>query len=55
MKRKYKKSTIFVHKDEPIAHFIEILNRKGAEGWEAISAWADELGNYVLLKKPITI
>jgi hypothetical protein len=55
MKRKYKKSTIFVHKDEPIDHYVEILNRLGAEGWEAISAWADELGNYVLLKKPITI
>jgi hypothetical protein len=55
MKRNDKKSTIFVHKDEPIAHFIEILNRKGAEGWEAISAWADEFGNHVLLKKPITV
>jgi hypothetical protein len=55
MKPRYKKSTIFVHKDEPVSHFIEILNRMGAEGWEAISAWADELGNYVLLKKPITI
>jgi hypothetical protein len=55
MKRKYKKSTIFVHNDEPIARYVEILNRLGAEGWEAISAWADGLGNYVLLKKPITI
>jgi len=55
MKQKFKKSKIFVHKDEPVAHFIEILNRKGADGWEAISAWADELGNHVLLKKPITI
>jgi hypothetical protein len=53
--RKYKKSTIFVHKDEPVTHFIEILNRKRADGWEAISAWADELGNHVLLKKPITV
>jgi NAD(P)H-hydrate repair Nnr-like enzyme with NAD(P)H-hydrate dehydratase domain len=55
MKRRYKKSTIFVHHDEPMSHFIEILNRKGADGWEAISAWADDLGNYVLLKKAITI
>ena len=55
MKLKYKKSTIFVHKDEPVSHFIEILNRKGADGWETIAAWADELGNYVRMKKPITI
>jgi hypothetical protein len=53
MKCKYKKSTIFVHKDEPVAHFIEILNRKGSQGWQAISAWADERGNYVQLKKQI--
>ena len=55
MKPKYKKSTIFVHKDEPISRYVEILNRKGAEGWEAISAWADELGNHILLKKLVTI
>jgi hypothetical protein len=55
MKQKFKKSTIFVHKDEPVAHFIEILNRKGSEGWETIAAWADELGNYVRLKKQLAV
>ena len=55
MKQKFKKSTIFVHKDEPVAHFIEILNRKGADGWETIAAWADDLGNYVRLKKQMAV
>jgi|CZKF01.1.fsa_nt_gi hypothetical protein len=55
MKLKYRKRTIFVHKDEPVAHFIEILNRKGAEGWETIAAWADELGNYVRMKKQLAV
>jgi hypothetical protein len=53
MKSKYKKKTIFVHKDEPVARYVEILNRMGSEGWEAICAWADELGNYVRLKKQL--
>ena len=55
MKRRYKKSTIFVPNDESTSRYVEILNRMGAEGWEAISAWADGLGNYVLLKKAVTI
>jgi hypothetical protein len=53
MKRKYKKNTIFVHRDEPFASYVEILNRMGSEGWETISAWADELGHYVTLQKPV--
>jgi hypothetical protein len=55
MKGKFKKRSIFVHRDEPVSHFVELLNRMRSEGWEAISAWADELGNHVLLKKPMTI
>jgi hypothetical protein len=55
MKLMYKKNTIFVHKDESFARYVEILNRMGSERWEAISAWADELGNHVVLKKPIAI
>jgi hypothetical protein len=53
--KKYKTKSVFVHKDEPVSGFIEMLDRMGSEGWEAISAWADELGNYVMLKKPISI
>ncbi len=55
MKNKFKKRSIFVHKDEPVSHFIEILNRMGSEGWETISVWADEMGNHVLLKKPLAV
>ena len=55
MKNKFKKKSIFVHKDEPVSHFIEILNRMGSDGWETISVWADELGNHVLLKKHMAV
>jgi hypothetical protein len=52
--RKFKTKSVFVAKDEPVSGFVEMLNHMGAEGWEAISAWADELGNYVMLKKSVT-
>ncbi|MGA9068773.1 MAG: hypothetical protein WB424_00875 [Terracidiphilus sp.] len=55
MKMKYKRRTIFVHKDESVSHFIDLLNRMGSDGWETISIWADELGNHVLLKKPLAV